>query len=186
MDQRETGGETGGTTPRLLVVMGVSGCGKSTVAGLLSKALNWPFIEGDALHPAANIVKMHDGIPLTDDDRAPWLAAIAAKLGAWHAAGQSGIVTCSALKRAYRTILAEGRPELVFIYLRGTRALLESRMAHRTGHFMPPSLLDSQLATLEPPAPDEAALTVDIGPLLPVLIEQILAGLGLETVAGEG
>ncbi|MBN9620991.1 MAG: gluconokinase [Actinobacteria bacterium] len=146
--------------------MGVSGSGKSTVAGVLTGRLGWPFEEGDDLHPAANVAKMHAGHPLTDEDRWPWLARIREWIEAREAAGENGLVTCSALKRRYRELLDQGGTDrdVLFVYLAGTREQLLDRLRARQGHFMPASLLDSQLADLEPPQPDERAVTVDIGP----------------------
>jgi carbohydrate kinase (thermoresistant glucokinase family) len=143
----------------VLVVMGVSGSGKTTVATRLVERLGWDFAEGDDFHPAANVAKMAAGQPLTDADREPWLAAIALWIDAELQAGHRGVITCSALKRRYRDQLR--RPGVHFVYLRVTRPELERRLTSRSGHFMPASLLDSQLAALEPPAADEAALTVD-------------------------
>ena len=142
-----------------LVVMGVSGAGKSTIARRLAAELGWDFAEGDDLHPAANVIKMAAGEPLTDADRAPWLERVAGWIDAEIAAGRHGVITCSALKRAYRDRLR--RPQVVFVYLQVPRAELERRLAGRTGHYMPASLLDSQLDALEPPGEDEAAFTVD-------------------------
>jgi gluconokinase len=149
--------------PLIAVIMGVSGTGKSTVAGELVRDLGWPFAEGDDFHSAANVAKMHAGHPLTDADRGPWLAAISAWIGAREQAGTGGIVTCSALKRSYRDELRAGHPDVRFICLVGGHDLLESRLEHRAGHFMPASLLDSQLATLEPLQPDEPGATIDVG-----------------------
>ena len=147
--------------PTVLVVMGVSGTGKSTVAGLLAGHLGWPLQEGDDLHPAANVDKMEQGIPLTDDDRWPWLEKIGGWIDEQGRQNEPGIVTCSALKHAYRDRLR--RPNVVFVYLAGTRDGIRRRMAAREGHFMPLSLLDSQLETLEPPGSDEQVITVDLG-----------------------
>ncbi|MCX7260645.1 MAG: gluconokinase [Burkholderiales bacterium] len=146
--------------PRL-IVMGVSGCGKSTVGGLLGARTGIPFIEGDTLHPARNVALMAAGTPLTDEDRAGWLDDIASRFGALEAdAGL--IISCSALKRIYRDRLRAVCPDLRFIHLRGDKALLEQRLQYRIGHYMPPSLLTSQLQTLEPPGSDEPAITLDI------------------------
>lgn len=161
----------------ILVIMGVSGSGKTTVATLLAKRLGWPFEEGDDLHPAANVAKMHAGHPLTDADRWPWLDRIAGWIDEQLAAGHSGILTCSALKRAYRDRLR--RDEVVFVYLRGSHEQIADRLATRHGHFMPATLLDSQFADLEPPGPDERALTLDITSPSPDLADQIIRELHL-------
>jgi len=144
--------------PRVLVVMGVSGSGKSTVAALLAERLGWDFAEGDAMHPQANVDKMHAGTPLTDDDRWPWLDTIRTWIDEHLDAGNPGVVTCSALKRSYRDVLRA--PGVVFVHVAGTADLVGERMAARSGHFMPTSLLASQLATLELPGADEAHVTV--------------------------
>jgi gluconokinase/shikimate kinase len=144
----------------VLVIMGVSGCGKSTVAGLLAGRLGWDLAEGDDMHPAANIAKMSAGEPLDDADRWPWLARVAEWIHTRTAGGRPGVVTCSALKRSYRDVLRGD--SVVFVYLAGSRELIARRLAARHGHFMPAALLDSQFATLEPPGQDEQAITVDI------------------------
>lgn len=164
--------------PPVLVIMGVSGSGKSTVALELASRLGWPFEEGDALHPESNVAKMHAGIALTDDDREPWLQAIAAWIDGQRAKGQPGIITCSALKRSYRDIIVGGRPEARLIYLRGTRALIAQRLTGRHGHFMPSDLLLSQIDTLEEPDPEEDPLVVDIGPPVRQVAEEIIRLLG--------
>ena len=145
----------------VLVVMGVSGSGKSTVARVLAEQLGWDFQEGDELHPPENVAKMASGVPLTDADRWPWLDRVAAWISHQHEAGRPGVVTCSALRRAYRDRLRT--PSVVFVYLAGSTGLLEQRVQARHGHFMPASLLESQLATLEAPRPDEHAVTVELG-----------------------
>jgi gluconokinase len=150
------------SAPPILVVMGVSGAGKTTVGELVAKDLGWPFVDGDDLHPKANIDKMRAGIPLNDADRAPWLAAIGAWIDAQAEAGKPGVVACSALKRAYRDTLRDGRPQVRIVYLRGPQGEIAERLAHRSGHFWPPKLLASQFADLEPPSPDEHAIVVDI------------------------
>ena len=147
-----------------LVVMGVSGCGKTSIGRAVARALSLEFIEGDELHPPRNVALMAAGTPLTDADRADWLATIASRLGQAHAARRGLVVSCSALKRCYRDVLRAPCPGLRFVHLHGSAALLHQRMLARTGHYMPASLLDSQLATLEPPAADEGAISVDIGP----------------------
>ncbi len=147
----------------IVVVMGVSGCGKTTVARLLAERNGWAMQEGDALHPPANVAKMSAGTPLTDADRWPWLHAIAAVIDGWRASGTSGVVTCSALKRAYRDILIGDRTDVRLAFLRGGKALIAERLAARKGHFMPPALLDSQFAGLEEPTEDERPIVLDIG-----------------------
>ena len=142
-----------------LVMMGVSGSGKTTVGTLLASDLNVPFIDADDLHPAANKEKMASGHPLTDDDRWPWLALVGDAL---RDAGNGVVVACSALKRSYRDAIRTQAPDVRFVYLEGSREVLADRLAKRRGHFMPPGLLDSQLATLEPLQSDEAGVTVPI------------------------
>jgi carbohydrate kinase (thermoresistant glucokinase family) len=152
--------------PLVLIVMGVSGAGKSTLAKALAERLHWPFQEGDELHPPANVQKMHAGTPLTDEDRAPWLAAIKLWIDARVAAGEPGLITCSALKRSYRVFLWDGRAQVRILYLKADASVLENRVQHRTGHFMPAALLESQLHTLEEPAPDEHPIVVRVdGPM---------------------
>lgn len=143
----------------VVVVMGVSGCGKSTVGRLLADALAVAYIEGDELHPPRNVALMASGTPLTDDDRRSWLQAIAARLTL--ARGVGAVVSCSALKRSYRDLLRAAAPELRLVHLHGTVELLQRRMSERQGHYMPPTLLPSQLATLEPPGPGEGAIVID-------------------------
>ncbi|MFJ4835614.1 gluconokinase [Streptomyces sp. NPDC088747] len=147
-------------TPHVVVIMGVSGTGKTTIGPLLAARLGVPYAEGDDFHPPANIAKMSAGTPLTDDDRWPWLDAI----GRWahERAGLGGVVSSSALKRAYRDRLRAVAPDAVFVHLTGDRALIEERMRQRQGHFMPTALLDSQFATLQPLAPDEAGVAVEV------------------------
>jgi gluconokinase len=146
----------------ILIVAGVAGSGKTTVGALLAGRLRWQFADADTFHPAANIAKMHAGIPLTDADREPWLRAVTGWMDERAAAGQSGVVTCSALKRAYRDELLDGRPAAVMVFLQVSREVLAERLVSRPGHFFPERLLDSQLATLEPPAPDERVHTVAV------------------------
>ena len=147
-------------TPHVVVVMGVAGTGKTTIGPLLAARLGVPYAEGDDFHPPANIAKMTAGTPLTDEDRWPWLDAI----GDWaHGrAGLGGVVSSSALKRSYRDRLRAAAPGVVFVHLTGSRELIEDRMSHREGHFMPTALLDSQFATLQPLEPDEAGVAVDV------------------------
>jgi gluconokinase len=148
--------------PCALVVMGVSGSGKSTVGEALARRLGWRFEDGDKFHPASNVAKMHAGIPLTDDDRWPWLKAIADEIDRGCESGSPAVVACSALKRAYREILVHGRCDVRIVYLRGDQPLIARRLALRKGHFMPPGLLTSQFQTLEPPGDDESVVAVSI------------------------
>ena len=151
------------TRPVIVVVMGVSGSGKSTVAALLAAALGCQFQEGDDLHPPQNVEKMRSGTPLTDADRMPWLHKIAEEIDGWRARGECGVLTCSALKRSYRNIIIGDRDDVVLVYLKGPPDLIHRRMAARHEHFMPVALLDSQFETLEEPTPDERPIIVDVG-----------------------
>jgi len=146
----------------VIVMMGVSGSGKTTIAKGIAEREGWKLVEGDAFHPPANIAKMKAGTPLNDADRLPWLHAIAAEIDRLRAQGESAVVACSALKRVYRDILIGARSDVVLVYLQGSRALIAGRLAARKGHFMPSSLLDSQFAALEEPGPDERPVTVSI------------------------
>ncbi len=146
--------------PMILIVAGVSGCGKTTVGVLLAGRLHWPFADGDDFHPPANVVKMRAGIPLTDDDRWPWLRAIAAWMDQRIAQGESAVIPCSALKRSYRDILLDDRPEARLIFLAVDPETLAKRLTARHGHFFPAQLLSTQFDALEPPQPDERAVTV--------------------------
>jgi gluconokinase len=161
--------------PAVLVVMGVAGVGKTTLAEALAQRLGWTFQEGDALHPAANIAKMTGGQPLADADRMPWLDAIGAWIDAQLGRNQSGVITCSALKRAYRDRLAKGRPRVTFVFIQLDHARVAARLARRKGHFMPPSLLASQFADLEPPGPDEPAIVVDGATPIEDQVEAVVA-----------
>jgi gluconokinase len=172
--------------PQVLVLMGVSGCGKTTVAAIVAGRVGWPFEEGDALHPESNIAKMKAGQPLDDNDRAPWLETVADWVAARLDAGEGGVITCSALKRAYRNRIDRRGTGVTFVYLAGTRQVIGERLAARHGHFMPPALLDSQFADLEEPAPDEPAIRVDLGPSPAELAETIIDTLGLAEPAGKG
>jgi gluconokinase len=158
----------------IVVVMGVSGSGKTTIAQGVAQRMGWKLLEGDKFHPPANIEKMSHGIPLTDEDRWPWLRAIAAEIDAMRARGESAVVACSALKRAYRDVLVANRPDVVLVYLRGDKGLVSARMAARKGHFMPPELLDSQFATLEEPGPDEHPITVSIAQPPQAIIDEVV------------
>ena len=159
----------------LYVVMGITGSGKSTVGAGLAKALDVDFVEGDDYHPPENVRRMAAGIPLTDADRADWLRALAARLREANETGAGLVVTCSALKRSYRDLLRAAAPDLQLVYLRGSRAVIAERVAGRRGHFMPASLLDSQLETLEEPASDERVWTCDITDAPQKIVDQIVA-----------
>jgi ribose 5-phosphate isomerase A len=173
-------------TPPILVIMGVSGAGKSTIAEELSARLGWPFEEGDSLHPESNIAKMHAGIALTDADRLPWLRRVAAWIDGQRAKKQPGIITCSALKRTYRQIIIGDRPEVRLVYLRGGRDLMAEHLAGRHGHFMPPDLLRSQIDTLEEPDPGEDPLTVDTGASAAQVADEIIRLLGTSATVSQG
>lgn len=165
------------TAPIVVVMMGVSGVGKTTIGTLLAERLGWGYAEGDSYHPPANVEKMRAGTPLDDADRGPWLAAIAADIDRWRVAGQGMVVACSALKRRYRDVLIGDRADVRLVRLAGEEALIRARMEKRTDHYMPPSLLLSQLATLEPPAPDEAAITVEVTQEPERCVDRILSAL---------
>ena len=157
------------------VVMGVAGCGKSTIAAALAHELDVPFVEGDAFHPPDNVRKMSAGIPLTDQDRAPWLAALAEQLREARERRHGLVMTCSALRRAYRDVLRSGAPDVQFIFLDGPKPLIAERLASRTGHYMPPSLLDSQFDALERPQPDEGAWVCDISDSADDIVADLVA-----------
>jgi gluconokinase len=160
--------------PLVLVVMGVSGSGKTTVGKLLAERLGWPYQEGDALHPPENVAKMSSGTPLTDADRIPWLQRVADRIDVWRVNGETGVITCSALKRAYRDIIIGDRTDVGLVYLRGSRKLIGRRMAARKGHFMPTALLDNQFATLQEPSAEERTITVDVDGTPPEIVDEIL------------
>ena len=161
----------------IVVVMGVSGCGKTTAAALLADRMGWRYREGDDLHPAANVEKMRGGTPLTDADRLPWLQAIAREIDAWRTEGASAVVTCSALKKAYREIIVGRRPDVGLVYLKGSPELIARRMAARQEHFMPAALLASQFATLEEPTAEERPIVVDVGSSAADIVAAIVAEL---------
>ena len=159
----------------LYVVMGITGSGKSTVGARLAEALGVDFVEGDDYHPPENVRRMSAGIPLTDDDRAGWLRALAARLREASESGTGLVVTCSALKQSYRDLLRAAAPEVRFVYLKGSRELIAERVTGRLDHFMPASLLDSQFATLEEPALDERVWTCDIEHAPQQIVDDIVA-----------
>jgi gluconokinase len=163
-----------GENPCALVVMGVSGSGKSTIADKLAERLGWTYEDGDKFHPASNVAKMSAGHPLTDEDRWPWLQAIAGEIDRVCKAGQHVVIACSALKRAYRDILVDGRHDVRIVYLKGTQQLIGDRLAGRKGHFMPPGLLASQFKTLEPPDISENPVTVSIDASVETVVDDIV------------
>jgi gluconokinase len=168
-----------GEVPCALVVMGVSGSGKSTIADKLAERLNWSYEDGDKFHPASNVAKMRAGQPLTDEDRWPWLQAIADEIDRVCRAGQNAVIACSALKRAYRDILLHGRNDVRIIFLRGTQDLIANRLAERKGHFMPAGLLASQFKTLEPPDASENPVIVSIDASVDAIVDDIVRQLRL-------
>lgn len=169
----------GAGKPAVIVVMGVASSGKTSLGERLAEKLGWPFRDADSFHPPENVAKMSGGIPLTDEDRKPWLAAIAAWIDDLRASGGNGIVTCSALRRAYRQVIVGNRPDVALVYLKGSRELIGQRMAARQHHFMPPSLLDSQFATLEEPGADEKPLVVQVEASKEAIVEQVVRELRL-------
>jgi gluconokinase len=166
-------------SPCALIVMGVSGSGKSTVGENLAKRLGWIYEDADQFHPASNIAKMSAGLALTDDDRWPWLKAIAAEIDRVCAADERLVVGCSALRRVYRDVLVHGRTDVRLIYLDGTQEMIADRLGRRKGHFMPPGLLTSQFKTLEPPTADEHPLTVSIDAPVEAVVDDVLRQLKL-------
>ena len=171
----------GGSGSMIVVVAGVAGSGKTTIGSLLAGELGWEFEDGDDLHPAANIAKMKAGHPLTDEDRRPWLNAVAAWIDQRAAAGRSGVIACSALKRSYRDKLLDGRPELRMVFLEVVdRETLAARLKGRHGHFFRPEMLDSQLAAVEPPNPAERVIVVDDDDPPADVVREIIQRLGLQ------
>ncbi len=169
----------GSKTPCALVVMGVSGSGKSTVADRLAARLGWRYEDGDSFHPASNVAKMSAGAPLTDEDRWPWLQAIADKIDRLSAAGERAVIACSALKRAYREVLVQGRDDIRIVFLDGTQELVAARLAARKGHFMPSGLLASQFRTLERPEANERPIIVSIDAPVERIVDDIVTQLNL-------
>ncbi|THD71492.1 MAG: gluconokinase [Bradyrhizobium sp.] len=165
--------------------MGVSGSGKSTIAERLAQRLRWTYEDGDRFHPASNVAKMSAGQPLTDEDRWPWLRAIADEIDRVCKAGEHAVIACSALKRTYRDVLVHGRTDVRIIYLEGTEPLIAKRLAERKGHFMPPGLLASQFKTLEPPDSRENPVTVSIDAPVDAIVDNIIGQLGLSPDDGQ-
>jgi len=168
-----------------LIMMGVSGSGKSTVADKLAERIGWRSVDGDKFHPASNIAKMSAGHPLTDEDRWPWLKAIAAEIDRSCKAGEPAVIACSALKRSYREILVHRRDDVRIVYLDGSKQLIAERLARRRGHFMPPGLLDSQFKTLEPPDESENPVTASIAGTPDEIVADIIHQLELPTIDGK-
>jgi carbohydrate kinase (thermoresistant glucokinase family) len=166
----------------VLILMGPTGCGKTTVGRLLARRLGWPFLDGDDFHPAANVAKMHSGIPLDDSDRHPWLLALQKEIERRNKAGQSAILACSALKQTYRELLGVDQKTVKTVYLRGSFELLQERLGNRRDHFMPPELLRSQLETLELP---EGGLVVDIDDPPETIVARIIASLNQAALPGK-
>ncbi|MGY4572459.1 gluconokinase [Bradyrhizobium sp. USDA 3256] len=169
-----------GQNPCALVVMGVSGSGKSTIADRLAIRIGWRFEDGDSFHPPSNVAKMHSGQPLTDEDRWPWLRAIAYEIDRTCGVRERAVIACSALKRAYRDILVQGRDDIRIVFLDGSQELIATRLGARKGHFMPPGLLASQFKTLEPPTPEERPITVAIDRPVETIVEDIVTQLKLD------
>lgn len=170
--------------PCALIVMGVSGSGKSTIGEHLAERLAWSYEDGDRFHPASNVAKMSAGQPLTDADRWPWLMAIAEEIDKICLTGRHAVIGCSALKRTYRRVLVHGRSDVRIIFLDGTQALIASRLAQRKGHFMPPGLLESQFETLEPPDASENPVTVSIDASVDAVVSDIIRQLGVGRLDG--
>jgi gluconokinase len=169
--------------PSVVIVMGVSGSGKSTIGSLLAGRLQWEFEDGDWFHPAANVEKMHSGIPLTDEDRWPWLHSIKAWIDKTHGEGRHGVIACSVLKRRYRDALIGDRAQTRLVFLKGSEELIARRIATRHEHFMPPSLLHSQFAALEEPGADENPIVVSIAPRPGEIVAHILSALNAGATA---
>jgi gluconokinase len=163
-----------GAALHALIVMGVSGAGKSTIAEALARRLHWRYEDGDTFHPASNVAKMKAGHPLSDEDRWPWLQAIADEIDRLGRVGERAVIACSALKRAYRDVLVHGRRDVRIVFLSGTQPLVASRLASRKGHFMPPDLLASQFRTLEQPGDDEHPITVSIEATVDAIVDNIV------------
>jgi len=165
--------------PVVFVTMGVSGAGKTTLGEMLAARLGWPFKEGDELHPPANVAKMKSGHPLNDADRAPWLAAVGEWIDGWVAAGESGVISCSALKRAYRDTIAAGRPAVRFVFIDLDEATIAARLQRREHAYWPPALLHSQFEALQVPTPDEPVIMVNGHASRDAQVDEVVAALGL-------
>ena len=174
-----SGAEAAPLAPAVIVVMGVASSGKTSLGERLAGELGWPFRDADSFHPPENVAKMSSGTPLTDEDRKPWLGAIAAWIDDLRSAGRHGIVTCSALKKAYRDVIIGDRPDVALVYLKGSRELIGRRMAARQHHFMPPALLDSQFATLQEPGPEERPFVVSVEASKDAIVRDVIEGLKL-------
>lgn len=174
-----SGSQTVRTAPAVIVVMGVASSGKTSLGERLAGELGWPFRDADSFHPPENVAKMSSGTPLTDEDRKPWLAAIAAWIDDLRNSGRHGIVTCSALKKAYRDVIIGCRPDVALVYLKGSRELIGQRMASRQHHFMPLALLDSQFATLQEPGQDERPFVVSVEATKDAIVRNVIEGLKL-------
>ncbi len=168
--------------PHALILMGVSGSGKTTIGEELARRLRWRYEDADTFHPASNVAKMSAGQPLTDEDRWPWLRAIADEIDRAVGAGERIVIGCSALRRVYRDLLVHGRDDIRIVYLDGTQALIAGRLGQRKGHFMPPGLLTSQFGTLEPPSADENPITVSIDAPVETIVDNILQQLKLRKI----
>ena len=177
--------KAGSNNTSAVVVMGVSGSGKSTIAAMLAQRLHWVYEDGDWFHPKSNIEKMHHGEPLNDQDRWPWLHAIADWIDATRRAGEHGVVACSALKRAYRDILIGDRRDVRLVFLKGDRDLIARRVAARADHFMPKALLDSQFAALEEPRADERPIVISIAPHPREIVDAIVSQLGIHSAPAD-
>jgi gluconokinase len=169
-------------SPCVLIVMGVAGSGKTTIASRLAERLGWTFEDGDRFHPPANVAKMSAGHPLTDEDRWPWLQAIADEIDSVCGRGGHAVIACSALKRAYRDLLVHGRSDVRIVFLKGTQSLIADRLARRKGHFMPAGLLDSQFKTLEPPELEERAIAVSIDASVETIVDDIIRQLAASSI----
>jgi gluconokinase len=185
MNPKVRSNNTASNTTSAVVVMGVSGSGKSTIASMLAQRLHWVYEDGDWFHPQSNVEKMHHGEPLNDQDRWPWLHAIAEWIDATRRAGGHGVVACSALKRAYRDILIGDRRDVRLVFLKGDRDLIARRIAARADHFMPSTLLESQFAALQEPQPDERAIVVSIVPHPREIVEAIVSQLDVHSAAAD-